>query len=842
MSAFYGTDGQDTITGNDTGDYIAGFALNGQTSDTGADVLDGGGGNDWIDGGGGNDRINGGPLAPYFPWSGYQGDDTLIGGEGDDTIVDDSAFEYPGEALQGGGDDQIDAGFGSDIVFFSSGHDFADGGRYRSLQDVQEQLELYGDVHDYAVDTFVVDFTYLSADTGWDIPAHLDTFLNPGDIFTLEVRVGGSLVAMANVVNFEQYSIRMGDGDDVVEFANPYSDFDSRYFTNTIHLNGGNDTVFLSPSLTRSAVYGGEGNDSLTGGDQNAEIGDSGDTLFGEDGDDYLTGAASMDGGDGNDTIAIHGGRGFGDDEITVLAEANGGDGDDLIVGQTGGRTFYQELNGGSGHDTIHGGGQALINGGDGYDVLIADGTENRLLDLTRDNFFDYVDLQSFSQLLLSVDCYEFLPDSVIGFGATGTGNSRDRIPLDPFYFNFGSSSHQYGFDHGYLRFAQVGSDTHLQLDPDAGAMVYSWKSIVVLQDVNVHDLTDQNLNFRFSDGYEWDDHYNIAIASDPYAATAIRDQMFGSGAAETFNTLNGDDVVYAFAGDDTLNGGAGNDAFNGGQGFGDEMIGGAGNDTLNDEDGVAFANGGLGDDTIDIAFASGWVNQGGAATQDQIFGGGGNDHITIVLDNAAFAITVNGDGAGATAATEGDDTVTLEGLYGQSTVTLNGGNDAFQGGDGKDNAIGGAGADTLTGGGGNDTLAGGDGADQLQGGIDNDILAGGKGADTLLGGDGQDRLAGGNGDDVLNGGANSDVLSGEAGNDTFVFEQGAGADAITDFQAGGAEDVVDIQSHAVGSFASLQALMSQVGANTVIDFGGGDVLTLRDVQHVNLTEQDFLI
>jgi hypothetical protein len=113
---------------------------------------------------------------------------------------------------------------------------------------------------------------------------------------------------------------------------------------------------------------------------------------------------------------------------------------------------------------------------------------------------------------------------------------------------------------------------------------------------------------------------------------------------------------------------------------------------------------------------------------------------------------------------------------------------------------------------------------------------------DTLGGLGGNDRLFGGAGPDTLDGGIGADFLNGGAGDDRFVYRPGYGADLIFGFAAGlGSEDQVRLGAFAgAASFAGVLALATQVGADTVIDFGGGDTLTLRNVLRGSLSADDF--
>ncbi|MCF3638498.1 calcium-binding protein [Rhizobium sp. TRM95111] len=157
---------------------------------------------------------------------------------------------------------------------------------------------------------------------------------------------------------------------------------------------------------------------------------------------------------------------------------------------------------------------------------------------------------------------------------------------------------------------------------------------------------------------------------------------------------------------------------------------------------------------------------------------------------------------------------------------------DVFQGYSGKDKILGNGGNDTLKGGGGGDTVNGGKGSDTLYGQA---------GADKLLGGADADTLLGGNGGDTLDGGAGKDTLTGGSGDDTFVFKKGYGNDTITDFDGGqGKGDVISFTKGLFDSFADVEAAATEVGGDTVIDYGNGS-LTLKDFALDDLHKSDFL-
>jgi Ca2+-binding RTX toxin-like protein len=198
-----------------------------------------------------------------------------------------------------------------------------------------------------------------------------------------------------------------------------------------------------------------------------------------------------------------------------------------------------------------------------------------------------------------------------------------------------------------------------------------------------------------------------------------------------------------------------------------------------------------------------------------------------------------------------GDDEI--EGKTGDDELSGEDGNDEIEGGKGNDMLYGDQGDDKLNGDDGDDRLWGGDGNDRLVGGKGNDMLSGNLGDDTLRGGDGMDRLLGGAGIDNLTGGD---------GRDTFVFHFGDGDDVILDFTTpenrfynDGARgrgrddqhsrdgDLIEISSDLTGFdvFADILAHANQVGDNAVIDFGGGDTLTLAHTRVTNLHADSFV-
>ncbi|MFJ7078412.1 calcium-binding protein [Streptomyces sp. NPDC098781] len=184
--------------------------------------------------------------------------------------------------------------------------------------------------------------------------------------------------------------LQLGDGEDTATGGHIVGNFNMGY--TEINLGSGNDT-WNGTGREAGRVYGGPGDDTITGSGQvMIEGGADDDTLhsggdvLGGSGDDVIQGEGGADfqtlsGQRGDDTI--HGGPGddvlFGNEGNDVLY---GDDGDDRIWGETGngyelsrdeklGRKRDDKLYGGPGTDELYGGpGPDELYGGPGTDKL----------------------------------------------------------------------------------------------------------------------------------------------------------------------------------------------------------------------------------------------------------------------------------------------------------------------------------------------------------------------------------------------------------------------------------------------------------------------------------------
>jgi serralysin len=227
--------------------------------------------------------------------------------------------------------------------------------------------------------------------------------------------------------------------------------------------------------------------------------------------------------------------------------------------------------------------------------------------------------------------------------------------------------------------------------------------------------------------------------------------------------------------------------------------------------------------DFSNVGGLTGNVAVGQGVTIEDAKGGSGADRIT---GNAA-ANSLSG-GAGAD---------TMDGGAGANVLRGDDGNDSLAGGAAFDDINGNVGNDTASGGAGDDWVVGGKDQDVLYGNDGGDIVYGNLGNDTCDGGAGADLIRGGQGDDVVLGQAGDDWLSGDRANDTITG--GAGADIFHGFQEAGIDRVTDFNL-AEGDRVQLDPgttyALVQVGADTVLDMGGGHQMILVGVSMSSLT------
>ena len=299
-------------------------------------------------------------------------------------------------------------------------------------------------------------------------------------------------------------------------------------------------------------------------------------------------------------------------------------------------------------------------------------------------------------------------------------------------------------------------------------------------------------------------------------------DTLIGAGgAANNFQGL---------AGDDTILGGGGTDVIDGGEGI--------------DTNSFENINAAAADATI--AGVNVVLNADGSGTAQYIAGGvAGNPVINETFAGIEnITGTVNND----TITSNGGAGNTLLGLAGDDTILGGGGTDVIDGGDGIDTNsfenINAAAADATIAGVNVVLNADGSGtAEYIAGGVAgnpviNETFAG---IENITGTNNDDTIVS-NGDAVnqLQGLAGDDLLTGGEGADSFVFNEGDDNDTITDFDV--LSDQIELGGVVVDPADAVSLAADDGFGNTLLDFGGGDSITLEGVDSSTLTEDNFVV
>jgi Ca2+-binding RTX toxin-like protein len=396
-----------TITGGSGNDTLAGAAGN--------DVISSGAGNDSVTGAAGNDNValGGGNDTFVVTGSDLTKDDTIVGGEGTDTLTLTGTIAYTAATTT---DAALSSGSGiSEFEVLKSGGDVTQD--MRALPSTITSVSVGANTVTLTKDTAIANATFTGAGTLSIASAGAQTLTLGGLSGTTPTVVTG-----ANFTTFATTLAIVSNGDDGASSENTVTVADTALtgitvtgaervtVTNTsttltsadfsgntssavgfsnsaatgaikftpgsgkvaslttgagadsITLTAGADVVTAS-GAGADTITAGAGNDTITSSGSGADVIDLGD------GDDTVTtsstGADSISGGAGNDSITA------GDDNDTV----DGGAGNDILAGDAG----DDSLTGGDGNDTITDGtGNDMVVGGAGNDVLtISSGNDN---------------------------------------------------------------------------------------------------------------------------------------------------------------------------------------------------------------------------------------------------------------------------------------------------------------------------------------------------------------------------------------------------------------------------------------------------------------------------------
>ncbi|MGE4012305.1 MAG: beta strand repeat-containing protein, partial [Alphaproteobacteria bacterium] len=359
--------------GDAAGDILANFENligsafgDGLTGDNGANTIYGGGGVDTIDGLGGTDTLYGGGQGDFANYgnsassvnvnlnlgtaTGGLGSDLLfgfqhvLGSNSDDVLTGDAQNN---SLVGAAGIDTIYGGAGTDSLFGGAGNDTLVAGSNGNQNNVTVS-GWDGETGSAQINVLVSGTSAISSDYAFG-GTEIDTLdIQQGtarNIYTTpNSNIAGFLAGVEIIV--------AGSAADVINLTFNDGVTRSAYAENvTIFAAGGNDVVFS-----------GSGNDLIVGG-QSVSSTDGADTLYG---------------GQGNDTI-------FGDDLNSPSTSGGsdrlfGGTGDDTVDGGAAADTIYggsgfDSLFGGSGNDIVFDLDGGLINGGDGADLLVLQGS-----------------------------------------------------------------------------------------------------------------------------------------------------------------------------------------------------------------------------------------------------------------------------------------------------------------------------------------------------------------------------------------------------------------------------------------------------------------------------------
>ena len=486
------------LAGGSAGDVISAATFGGTT------VIYGHGGNDTLTGSAQADRIDGGA-----------GDDTLKALGGDDTITG------------GGGSNRMDGEAGNDLYIVAAG----------STGNVIHEVAGAGN------DT--VDASALSSGLSMTVDAN-----------SVYVWSGASLT-----VNGPVEALLLGAGDDHVEVMPTagstlaidggagedtltYGKFGATWSTPvTVNLTtGGASGLALATAFEN--VYGGQGNDALTG----------------------TSGPNLLQGGAGNDTLTGLGGN-------------------DLLYGEQG----NDSLLGGAGNDLLDAGaGLNTVQGGAGNDVY-AFGA-NSQTDQASEVVGEGSDHLDFGYVTTGALTFALRSSGVLE--VTGAGlvvQAQTLTALDS--ITGGSGSDRFVFENG----ASIGGVLDGGGIPDIGVdfantLDYSLYTTPVSVDISTAGLPGA-----------------VGTATGTLGVKSLMHVMGGSGNDSMvggywdawFEGGNGSDTLTGGDGWDRLSGGSGNDSIAGGFGN-DELSGGSGQDTLRGGEGNDTLIGDKGDDLLD--------------------------------------------------------------------------------------------------------------------------------------------------------------------------------------------------------------------------------------------------
>ncbi|MDP2242366.1 MAG: putative Ig domain-containing protein [Burkholderiales bacterium] len=608
---------------------------------------------------------------------------------------------------------------------------------------------------------------------------------------------------------------------------NPITSFDSYFNVTQINEQRVVEEITAGDSNNNIHAVLGPNHVALVdaGGGDDYVSADSNDFVYGNDGDDTVSGGYLVYGGDG-------------DDNLFYGMYLYGGAGNDILYDG-------QVMSGGEGDDAMYGGyglTQYLINSGEAGEDYIADyaGIDRSEYEYDEEVPFTWVAANDY-ELLEQFYASGLIERDTVIFGP-GV-NPEDVIVtrnVDEITLSWGQGK----LLHAALAQPWDGIGNGIEQFSFANGETWS-----------LREALNRNLVGTATDG------------DDAIYYTENDDIAFG---------LAGNDALYGFGGNDTLNGGAGDDYLSGGLGSDTYVFNlGYGHDVIeenqtrpSDVDTIVFGPGitpqsvgalrvnndlvVLIDGTQDQLTISQWFAGSDYRVERVVFADGTEWDGAVLESLLPVGVITGSTGDDLLGGTPGDDIIrglngndVLFGYEGNDTLDGGAGDDYLDGGPGDDTYIFrfGYGIDTIYDESGNDTIVFGAGItpDMLTLGLDwaslpiavgaggdalhiegfnpndvygsqvienfvftggetltyeeliargihiygsdgDDYLSGTNGPDIIDGGAGNDDLSGADGHDILIGGPGDDYLQGGPGDDIYVFQRGDGYDTVEDW------------------------------------------------------------
>jgi Ca2+-binding RTX toxin-like protein len=492
----------------------------------------------------GNDSFIGSEFAETI-W-GMGGNDVLNGGEGDDVLFGDFAYDsqYSNKNMGAWTDS------GQDTFVGGEGNDTMDGGSDTDVVDYSAPTYRGGITVDFRESsagvfkaTVKANATAAPGSTGNDVLINIEKVIGTwgDDLFTItdsrQIVIGGSGVdkVTTTMQRFELSSVPEYGIENL-----------ETLFANGAYLGGDN---------FNNTIKGAGGADTLLGLGGN-------DTLFG---------------GDGSDTVSF----GFATQSVLVdlTVGTASGEGFDTLVGIENviGSNFNDRISGNAEANTLNGGlGADFMAGGAGNDVYYVNSVLDQVMEI-RGEGTDTVHLTAAVNYILAsnvevLDASELWEIDYTSSGGIVSDNVFDATAREQWTLmagNSGSNTIIGGLGVDYLMGGGVGSSGGTDLlQGGMGGDMYLYDGA----HVTIKENPDEGLDLVLvqGDSYLLGDHIEYAMAwgEDGYVSDAnlkgnlLDNFLVGSYGSNTIEGGAGNDLIAGYGGDDLLIGGTGSDTF----------------------------------------------------------------------------------------------------------------------------------------------------------------------------------------------------------------------------------------------------------------------------------------